>query len=501
MIKVHNEAPKPAKRQRKVAFSVDTGLEPSSCVSLRLVSFAEEMQEGSGTKAVPPDFVPDFAEQFFGEEGKIYGYKDLKIIIWLHALSFHAYVEIRQCEKIQGSGHGKQQITDLQKVFKEVFGTALIEERDVFLQNLSSNNHLIDVIHQCGKRLACWRMPADQEPGQSWIKADDGTCDIDKEILLVDLSTKEIREWHSRMTPLVLMFIEGGRPIDQQDPRWEVYVNLEKQSCEPGSPWRVIGFCTVYNFLKYPDSTRLRVSQILVLPPYQGKQNGRHLLDAVYNVAVQRDCYDVNMEEPSESLQELRDCIDVQRLLRFQTVRSNLHSVLMRLRASSKLHNHHGSFEDWLPSPSLVELARKNVKISKAQLQRCWEVLLFLHVREGDVHAQDTLRKLVAWRLKVELFGKPKSSKVNDNKQIVDTENEYDSSKTFVMCKVRSSLKNAEVQQQLADTVDADGQVDIEKELQELIEERNGEIDRVSDKVIQHCQSAGTSLVQISDSE
>ena len=30
-----------------------------------------------------------------------------------------------------------------------------------------------------------------------------------------------------------------------------------------------IGFCTLYNYYAYPDKTRVRVSQILVLPPYQ----------------------------------------------------------------------------------------------------------------------------------------------------------------------------------------------------------------------------------------
>lgn len=505
------ESPKPAKRQRKVGFNLDDGLEPSRCITLRLVSSVEDMQESSGTNAALPEFSPDFAEHFFGEERKIYGYKDLKIIIWLHALSFHAYMDIQQCENIQDSRHGKQKKTDLQKVFKDIFGPGLIEDRDTFLQSLTTNNTLIDTIHRCGKRVASWRLAENQELGQSWTKVDDDMCNVNKEILLMDLSASPIREWHSRLTPLVLMFVEAGRPIEQQDPRWEVFVNLEQQSWKVGSPWRMVGFCTVYNFFKYPESTRLRVSQILVLPPYQGKQNGLHLLEAVYKTAVERDCYDVTMEEPSESLQDLRDCMDVLGMLSFETLRSSLYSFLMRLRGGYKPLTQHGSFEEWLPSQDLVEAIRKSFKISKAQLHRCWEVLLFLHMHETDVNAQDMFRELVTWRLKVELFGKSKSNNVSDNKQIIDTQNEYDSSKTFVMCKVRPSLNGAsngidehrevEVQQHLQDIVDGNGQVDTEKELQELIEERKGEIDRVAENVIRHSKIAGVCLVQMPFSE
>ena len=50
----------------------------------------------------------------------------------------------------------------------------------------------------------------------------------------------------------------GGLPIENDDPSWEFYVSLEGE----GSEVVVTGFCTVYRFYSYPDSTRLRVSQV-----------------------------------------------------------------------------------------------------------------------------------------------------------------------------------------------------------------------------------------------
>lgn len=501
--KVEGEQPKPAKRQRKVSFSADVGVDPNSCIVIRLVSSAKEMQEGLGTV---PEFSPDFAERFFGEEGKIYGYKDLKIVVWLHAFSFHAHVEICHSEIIQDLKGGKKQVTNLQKIFKEIFGEGLIEERDIFLRRLTSNNNLSDVVHQYGKRLAAWKISDNQESGQSWIKVHHDTPDVSKEIFLVeDLTTNEVRDWHSRLTPLVLMFIEAARPIEKKDPRWEVYVCLEKASCDPESPWRLVGFCTVYKFFKYPDSTRLRVSQILVLPPYQCKQNGLYLLEAVYKTAVERDSFEVTMEEPSNDLQVLRECMDVVRLLAFEPVRSDLHTTLLKLRMSSKPQASVMNCQDWMPSPALVEKVRQEFKICRLQFQYCWQVLIYLHVMHGgEENTLATFRNLVAWLVKIEVFGNPKSSNVGNNKQLVDVENEYDSSRTFVMFKVKSSLRDAHDgiakgtelgSECLEAAVDMDPEANVENAYQELLKEREEEIHQVADKVLRNLKGAGNSLV------
>eukprot|EP00250_Pteridium_aquilinum_P009591 c18778_g1_i1 orf=373-1905(-) len=497
--------PKPAKRQRKVSFSAEVVNDPNSCITIRLVSLAEEMQPGQATV---PEFSPDFAERFFGEEGKIFGYKNLKIVVWLHALSFHAHVEISHTELVQDAKGGKQQVTDLQKIFKEIFGEGLIEDRAVFLQLLTSHNDSsIDVIHQHGKRIAAWKLSEGQESSQSWNEVKDDTSDVSKEILLLeDLTSKEVKDWHLRLTPLALMFIEAAMPIESKDPRWEVYVCLEKTSQGPNPVWRMVGFCRVYNFFKYPDSTRLRVSQILVLPPYQGKQNGFHLLEAVYKTAVERGSFEVTMEEPSNDLQVLRECMDVVCLISYEPVRLELHEALLKLRTSSK-SNDSLSFQAWMPSPALVEKVRQNFKICRLQFQYCWQVLMYLHVmHESEENILSAFRNLVAWSLKLEVFGSQKSTNVGKNKLLLDVENEYDSSKTFVMFKVKPSLGNAsngvvkagDVEaDHLKEAVDMDPEANAENAYQELLKEREDEIHQVAEKVVQHLTIAGISLVQV----
>ena len=55
------------------------------------------------------------------------------------------------------------------------------------------------------------------------------------------------------------------------------------------------GFATIFNFWCFPDQTRIRVSQVLVPPPNQGKGIGRALLDAVYTTADERGAVDVTV--------------------------------------------------------------------------------------------------------------------------------------------------------------------------------------------------------------
>jgi histone acetyltransferase 1 len=69
---------------------------------------------------------------FFGEDGKIYGYKNLKINVWISAISFHAYADI-SFEETSDGGKG---ITDLKPVLQNIFGENLVE-KDEFLKTFS----------------------------------------------------------------------------------------------------------------------------------------------------------------------------------------------------------------------------------------------------------------------------------------------------------------------------------------------------------------------------
>jgi hypothetical protein len=128
---------------------------------------------------------------------------------------------------------------------------------------------------------------------------------------------------------------------------------------QPDGTEHVVGFATLYS-LFHPRNDRMRLSQILVLPPYQGIGAGKALVQvgaaaaaggqepglsarvrldgqtsafaprlashlptclpafapqAMYSLAVQRDVLDVTAEDPTDALMLVREKVDCERLL------------------------------------------------------------------------------------------------------------------------------------------------------------------------------------------
>lgn len=47
--------------------------------------------------------------------------------------------------------------------------------------------------------------------------------------------------------------------------------------------YAIAGFATVYDYYAYPENKRPRISQFLVLPPFQRQGIGANLLRTIYN--------------------------------------------------------------------------------------------------------------------------------------------------------------------------------------------------------------------------
>ncbi|CDQ57792.1 unnamed protein product [Oncorhynchus mykiss] len=91
-----------------------------------------------------------------------------------------------------------------------------------------------------------------------------------------------------------------------------------------------VGYMTVYNYYVYPDKTRPRVSQMLILPPFQGEGHGAQLLEVVHRFYCNLPkVQDITAEDPSENYVKLRDYVLVKLC---QTL-----PIIRHRRASSEL--------------------------------------------------------------------------------------------------------------------------------------------------------------------
>lgn len=63
---------------------------------------------------------------------------------------------------------------------------------------------------------------------------------------------------------LTIHIIESGsNPIDIIDPRCEILLIVQKKiDLQGGNQLRLLGFAAIYRFYHYPDSLRLRLSQV-----------------------------------------------------------------------------------------------------------------------------------------------------------------------------------------------------------------------------------------------
>ncbi|KAL6599287.1 hypothetical protein ACP70R_045781 [Stipagrostis hirtigluma subsp. patula] len=366
------------KKRRRVGFSgVDAGVEANECMKVFLARNPDEVGSVDSTSIQPFDL-----NHFFGEDGKIYGYKNLKINVWISAISFLAYAEISFDETSDG-GKG---ITDLKPALQNIFGENLVEKEE-FLQTFSKECPYFRSVVTNGNAI------------KHSVSNEDQTV----EIVIVELQG-DAAFLYARLVPLVLLLVEGSTPIDVGEHGWELLLVVKKTTEESSSSkLQLLGFAAVHNFYHYPESTRLRISQILVLPPYQGEGHGLRLLETINSVAQSENIYDLTIEDPSDYLQYIRSSIDCLRLLSFDSVKPVLSAMVTSLKEAN-LSKRTRSFR-MVPPAELTETVRQKLKINKKQFLRCWEILIYLSLDSEDRKSIDNFRACIYDRIKGELLG------------------------------------------------------------------------------------------------
>ncbi|KAK9756821.1 hypothetical protein RND81_01G123000 [Saponaria officinalis] len=437
-----------SKKKRRVNFSpTDSGVEANDCIQIYLVSSKEEAEAGTGHQIDPVDL-----NIFFGDDGKIYGYQGLKIVIWVSSLSFHAYTDITY-ESTADRGKG---ITDLKAVLQDMFAENIVEKKDDFFQTFSTEKQCISSAVSKGEILR--------------QNTSNGNSDLNIEVIRLVMGDMSAGLLYSRLVPLVLLLVDGSNAIDVTDSNWEMYAIVQRTTDPQGdNPTKFLGFAAAYRFFHYPDSLRLRLSQILVLPPYQQKGYGRHLLELLNQVAISENVYDLTVEEPVESLQRIRYYIDVPRLLSHSSVKPAVDAVVSRLKEANLSKRTQTS--QFLPPPAVVDDVRKSLKINKKQFTQCWEILVYLALSPVDKH-MDNYRIFITDRVKATVIGK---DSVTKEKRVIDIPNVL-GEEAFVM------YKSADTEDGTV-TVDED-QANLQEQLQKLVDERIKEIEGIAQKIL-----------------
>uniref|UniRef100_A0ACD5YGH2 Uncharacterized protein n=1 Tax=Avena sativa TaxID=4498 RepID=A0ACD5YGH2_AVESA len=439
----------PSKRRRVGFAGIDAGTEANECMQVFIARNPDDVGSEDCTSIEPFDL-----NHFFGEDGKIYGYTDLKINVWISAISLHAYAEI-SFKEISDGGKG---ITDLKPVLQNIFGENLVE-KDEFLETFSKECHYISEVMKNGTSI---KHDASNED------------DLAVEIVRVELQGAAAF-LYSRLISLVLLLVEGSTPIDITEDGWEMLLTVKKAAPESSaSKFQLLGFAAVHHFYHYPESTRLRISQILVLPPYQGEGHGRRLLESINSIAESENIYDVTIEDPSDYLQYVRSSIDCLRLLTFEPIKPALGDMVLSLEETN-LSKRTRSLV-MVPPADLAEMVRLKLKINKKQFLRCWEILIYQHLDSEDRKCIDNFRACIYDRTKGELLG---GASGTNGKRLLQMATSYDEDSSFA---VYWTKEGADADDQTVEQQPEDIKVQ-EQQLNELVDNQMEEIVEVAKNV------------------
>lgn len=247
-------------------------------------------------------------------------------------------------------------------------------------------------------------VPADWTPPGELV-AQYSKNDATYEIWKGSLADLAIRQQVSRIQVLLTLFIEGARHIDLEDPdcsRWTVFFLYQKKQI-PGSTdesaYTFVGYSTIYRFFFYqqpakvPEGiedldldqgkfdlaglpSRSRISQFLILPPFQGKGHGPKFYAVIYaHYLKHKPTLEITVEDPNEAFDDLRDLADLRYMREvpeFRALRINTDAVFTK----------GGILPTNLVIPGSLEDLRKKVKMAPRQFARVVELQLMTTLPE-----------------------------------------------------------------------------------------------------------------------
>lgn len=290
-----------------------------------------------GRKAEAASFNPEFTYPIFGEQEVIFGYRGLKIDLAFAAHNLQPHLQIKWNKQFPGIGDVKP--TDVHAALQGFLPSSAFTDdpRSAILSRSIT---------------AGWTPPG--ELVEEYKIGDDAY-----ELYEAPLDNPRAREILENMQILVPLFIEGGSALelDQEwtTERWKLYLLYQVHTGVDASretPYSLIGYSTAYRVFTLPSRDmpledwidlpqprnwdlgsilwaqpenpppsfksplslpcRERLSQFLILPPYQGSGHGARLYNAMFSrLTAPSNVLEFTVEDPNEAFDDMRDVCDL----------------------------------------------------------------------------------------------------------------------------------------------------------------------------------------------
>ncbi|KAL3210656.1 hypothetical protein MRX96_036939 [Rhipicephalus microplus] len=238
-------------------------------------------------------FQPEMSHQIFGEGESIFGYRDLHVKLYYGSCSLTPYLGMSYTEKIDLKKSDGLKADDVLKTVLEKLPSGVHTNIDEFVSILPKET----AFRPFGELLYSFKIGR-------------GGLSRTFELYSASVMTPGFLDYHARMQSFILWFIDAASYIDSDDEKWEYFVLHEKKVVDGVTCYPFAGYATVYRYYAYPAHIRPRISQMLVLPPFQKMGLGTELLQGIYNFYSDRHrrcVLDITVEDPSEVFTRLRD--------------------------------------------------------------------------------------------------------------------------------------------------------------------------------------------------
>ncbi|KAL2081587.1 hypothetical protein ACEWY4_023440 [Coilia grayii] len=332
----------------------------NDAICLKLVRFPEDVDDEGTT------FHPEYSHQLYGDDEVAFGYKGLQIQLYYSAGNLTTLFKVKYSSKVTEKFDCVEP-DDVEGKIREIIPQGFSCNTDDFISLLEKEGNF----KPFGSLIHTYSIH-NEEAGE----------DITYQIHKADLSCPGFHEYHERLQTFLMWFIETASFIDVDDDRWDFFLVFEKYNKDGETLFATVGYMTVYNYYVYPDKTRPRVSQMLILPPFQGEGHGAQLLETVHRFYCNSPkVQDITAEDPSENYVKLRDF------------------VLVKLCQSLPSFSADKLFLGF--SEDMASEAQEKLKINKKHARRVYEIL---RLRATDMSDEEKAR---AYRLEVKkrLFG------------------------------------------------------------------------------------------------
>ena len=332
------------------------------------------------------NFHPKFTYPIVGEAEQIFGYKGLDVEIQFAGHNLHPHISISYDQKY--TTVGDTSALDLNKKFSDFLPPTAFEK-----------GFKAQVLND--PEAAAWTPPG--ECVKRYTRGGENY-----EVWAGSLLDMPMRTLVDNIQILIVFFIEGGQFINLMDvdwtlDRWRVYLAYHKASKPPtpkASPYSFVGYATTYRFYRFQKpatnhvfapfpfsesitpnklSSRLRISQFLIIPSYQSAGHGSALYQAIYVEAMaDPTILELTVEDPSEEFDKLRDMND------YETLRPQFEAADVKIDSSPFTSMDRGRLKriptaKLLPLEQLQAIRTKN-KIANRQFARLVEMFLLAQI-------------------------------------------------------------------------------------------------------------------------